>query len=76
MEFLDIGMFQILNREFSFEVDLSIVGCGLNAVFFFTATPEDGGKEKYGFAGAAYGTGYCVTDSLQFLTDQLAMSLI
>jgi len=52
-------MFQMLGQEISFDVDLSTVGCGLNAAIFFVAAPADGGKQAYNFSGANYGTGYC-----------------
>jgi hypothetical protein len=52
-------MVYLLNREISFDVDLSTVGCGLNAAFFFVGMDADGGKAKYGYKGPAYGTGYC-----------------
>lgn len=52
-------MFNLLNREITFDVDMSTVGCGLNAALDFTGMPADGGKSDYGFAGAYYGTGAC-----------------
>ena len=52
-------LFQLLNKELTFDVDLATVSCGLNAALFLIAAPEDGGKEKWGYAGAAYGTGGC-----------------
>ena len=36
-------MVYLLNREISFDVDLSTVGCGLNAAFFFVGMDSDGG---------------------------------
>lgn len=52
-------MVYLLNRELSFDVDLSTVGCGLNAAFFFVAMEADGGTKRYGYKGPVYGTGYC-----------------
>jgi cellulose 1,4-beta-cellobiosidase len=54
-------MFNLLNNEFTFDVDLSTVECGLNAALYFVAMDQDGGKAKYSTnkAGAKYGTGYC-----------------
>ena len=52
-------MFYMLNKEFAFDVDVSEVGCGVNSCLFFSAMPKDGGAEKYGYAGARYGTGGC-----------------
>lgn len=50
-------MVYLLNRELSFDVDLSTVGCGINAAFFFVGMNADGGKAKYGYKGPVYGTG-------------------
>ncbi|KAI0854780.1 glycoside hydrolase [Xylaria cubensis] len=54
-------MFTLLGNEFSFDVDLSQVGCGLNAALDFVSMDEDGGVSRYSRnkAGAHYGTGYC-----------------
>ncbi|KAI6091291.1 glycoside hydrolase family 7 protein [Hypoxylon rubiginosum] len=53
--------FTLKGNEFTFDVDLSTVDCGLNAALYFVAMDEDGGKAKYSTnkAGAKYGTGYC-----------------
>ncbi|KAK4159896.1 glycoside hydrolase [Cladorrhinum sp. PSN259] len=54
-------MFTLMNNEFTFDVDLSTVECGLNAALYFVAMDEDGGMAAYSTnkAGAKYGTGYC-----------------
>ncbi|GAP90445.2 putative exoglucanase 1 [Rosellinia necatrix] len=54
-------MFTLMNNEFTFDVDLSTVECGLNAALYFVAMEEDGGMASYpsNKAGAKYGTGYC-----------------
>ncbi|KAK3373200.1 glycoside hydrolase [Lasiosphaeria ovina] len=54
-------MFTLMDNEFTFDVDLSKVDCGLNAALYFVAMEEDGGMAKYSAnkAGAKYGTGYC-----------------
>ncbi|KAK4206218.1 glycoside hydrolase [Rhypophila decipiens] len=54
-------MFTLMNNEFTFDVDLSTVECGLNSALYFVAMDEDGGMSKYSGnkAGAKYGTGYC-----------------
>ncbi|KIJ59320.1 glycoside hydrolase family 7 protein [Hydnomerulius pinastri MD-312] len=54
-------MFQVLNKEFTFDVDLSNLPCGLNGALYFSEMDADGGLAKYSGnkAGAAYGTGYC-----------------
>ncbi|KAK4182513.1 glycoside hydrolase [Podospora australis] len=54
-------MFTLMNNEFTFDVDLSTVECGLNSALYFVAMEEDGGMKSYSTnkAGAKYGTGYC-----------------
>lgn len=54
-------MFSLLNKEFTFDVDTSAAGCGLNTALYFVSMDQDGGKSKYpgNKAGAKYGTGYC-----------------
>eukprot|EP01004_Peranema_trichophorum_P001238 NODE_1145_length_2100_cov_30.774911_g965_i0.p1 GENE.NODE_1145_length_2100_cov_30.774911_g965_i0~~NODE_1145_length_2100_cov_30.774911_g965_i0.p1 ORF type:complete len:642 (+),score=151.83 NODE_1145_length_2100_cov_30.774911_g965_i0:50-1975(+) len=54
-------IFKLLNREFTFDVDVSNLGCGLNGALYFVEMDADGGLSKYpgNKAGAKYGTGYC-----------------
>jgi len=54
-------MFKLKNREFTFDVDVSKLPCGLNGALYFVEMDQDGGMAKYpgNKAGAAYGTGYC-----------------
>ncbi|GAB1315754.1 Exoglucanase 1 [Madurella fahalii] len=54
-------MFTLLGNEFTFDVDTSKLGCGLNGALYFVSMDEDGGASKYpgNKAGAKYGTGYC-----------------
>ncbi|KIY68121.1 glycoside hydrolase family 7 protein [Cylindrobasidium torrendii FP15055 ss-10] len=54
-------MFTLLNKEFTFDVDVSNLPCGLNGALYFVEMPQDGGKSKHSTnkAGAKYGTGYC-----------------
>jgi cellulose 1,4-beta-cellobiosidase len=54
-------MFKLKNQEFTFDVDMSNLGCGLNGALYFVEMDADGGKSKYANnkAGAKYGTGYC-----------------
>ncbi|THV01978.1 cellobiohydrolaseI [Dendrothele bispora CBS 962.96] len=54
-------MFNPLNKEFTFDVDVSQLPCGLNGALYFVEMAEDGGMSKYSTnkAGAKYGTGYC-----------------
>ncbi|KAB5590371.1 1,4-beta-D-glucan cellobiohydrolase [Ceratobasidium theobromae] len=54
-------MFKLKGKEFTFDVDVSKLPCGLNGALYFTEMDADGGKAKYpnNKAGAKYGTGYC-----------------
>jgi cellulose 1,4-beta-cellobiosidase len=54
-------MFSLLNQEFTFTVDMSHLGCGLNGALYFSEMDADGGVSKYpnNKAGAQYGVGYC-----------------
>ncbi|KAF1847872.1 glycoside hydrolase family 7 protein [Cucurbitaria berberidis CBS 394.84] len=48
-------MFKLIGNEFTFDVDLSQLPCGLNGALYFVSMPEKG----HGTPGAKYGTGYC-----------------
>ncbi|MCJ1441947.1 MAG: hypothetical protein MMC23_002439 [Stictis urceolatum] len=54
-------MFKLLNKEFTFDADVSNLPCGLNGALYFSEMDQDGGLAKYptNKAGAKYGTGYC-----------------
>lgn len=54
-------MFKLLNREITFEVDVSKLPCGVSANINLLAMDADGGMARYpdNKAGAKYGTGYC-----------------
>eukprot|EP01062_Namystynia_karyoxenos_P003738 TRINITY_DN11328_c0_g2_i1.p1 TRINITY_DN11328_c0_g2~~TRINITY_DN11328_c0_g2_i1.p1 ORF type:complete len:515 (+),score=178.45 TRINITY_DN11328_c0_g2_i1:83-1627(+) len=54
-------VFKLKNREFTFDVDVSNMPCGLNGALYFVEMDADGGMSKYpgNKAGAKYGTGYC-----------------
>jgi cellulose 1,4-beta-cellobiosidase len=54
-------LFKLKNKEFTFDVDVSQLGCGLNGALYFVDMEADGGLSKYpsNKAGAKYGTGYC-----------------
>jgi cellulose 1,4-beta-cellobiosidase len=54
-------LFKLKNREFSFDVDVSNLPCGVNGALYFVEMQADGGKSRNPFnkAGAEYGTGYC-----------------
>ncbi|KAL5394383.1 Esterase/lipase/thioesterase [Paraphaeosphaeria minitans] len=48
-------MFKLPGNEFTFDVDLSQLPCGLNGALYFVSMPQKG----QGTPGAKYGTGYC-----------------
>lgn len=54
-------LFKLKNREFTFDVDVSNLPCGLNGALYFVEMDRDGGLSEYtnNKAGAKYGTGYC-----------------
>ncbi|KAL4253216.1 Glucanase [Abortiporus biennis] len=54
-------MLKLLNQEFTFDVDMSNLPCGLNGALYLSAMDADGGMSKFpsNKAGAKYGTGYC-----------------
>jgi len=54
-------LFKLKNREFSFDVDVSQLPCGLNGALYFVSMDGDGGSSRFPLnrAGAKYGTGYC-----------------
>ena len=53
-------LFYLKNREFSFEVDVSELQCGMNGAMYFSEMAANGGKGLgRNNAGAKYGTGYC-----------------
>jgi cellulose 1,4-beta-cellobiosidase len=53
-------MFNVIGKEFTFDVDVSKLPCGLNGALYFVEMAADGGLNKgNNKAGAKYGTGYC-----------------
>ncbi|CCO34917.1 hypothetical protein BN14_09027 [Rhizoctonia solani AG-1 IB] len=40
-------MFKLKNQEFTFDVDVSNLPCGLNGALYFSEMSADGGKSKY-----------------------------
>ncbi|KAG8730577.1 hypothetical protein FRC11_006387 [Ceratobasidium sp. 423] len=54
-------MFKLKNQEFTFDVDVSNLPCGLNGALYFIEMDADGGMSRFpnNKAGAKYGTGYC-----------------
>ncbi|KAL6697090.1 Exoglucanase 1 [Trichoderma pleuroticola] len=67
--------FTLSGNEFSFDVDVSQLPCGLNGALYFVSMDADGGQSKYpsNAAGAKYGTGYCDSQcprDLKFINGQ------
>jgi hypothetical protein len=56
----------LTGQEFSFDVDVSKLPCGMNGALYLSEMKEDGGKSELNPGGAAYGTGYC--DAQCFVT--------
>ncbi|KAF3403307.1 1,4-beta-D-glucan cellobiohydrolase xynA [Talaromyces pinophilus] len=68
-------IFDLLNQEFTFTVDVSHLPCGLNGALYFVTMDADGGVSKYpnNKAGAQYGVGYCDSQcprDLKFIAGQ------
>src|ERR1700761_7446108 len=53
--------FNVVGQEFTFDVDVSGLPCGLNGALYFSEMDADGGVARFptNKAGAQYGTGYC-----------------
>lgn len=49
------NMFNLKGQEFTFDVDVSKLPCGLNGALYFVAMAKDGGESQYptNTAGAA-----------------------
>ena len=53
-------IFHLLNQEFTFDVDVSQLPCGLNGALYFSQMDANGGyRFPTNTAGPKYGTGYC-----------------
>jgi len=54
-------LFNLKNKEFTFDIDMSTLPCGLNGALYFVNMDADGGVSRFptNKAGAKYGTGYC-----------------
>jgi cellulose 1,4-beta-cellobiosidase len=53
-------MFNLIGKEFTFDVDTSKLPCGLNGALYFVEMASNGGLGKgNNKAGAKFGTGYC-----------------
>jgi len=61
--------FKLKNKEFTFDVNVSSLACGLNGALYFVAMDTDGGMRRHpsNTAGAKFGTGYCDAQSPQDL---------
>lgn len=59
MYLMDTGetykLFKLKNREIAIDIDVSTLGCGVNAAVYLVGMNQRGS----GSAGARYGTGYC-----------------
>jgi hypothetical protein len=53
--------FNLLNQEFTFDVNVANLPCGLNGALYMSGMSADGGVSAYpnNKAGAKYGVGYC-----------------
>lgn len=54
-------LFKLKNKEFTFDVDVSQLPCGINGALYMIEMDQDGGMSRYSGnkAGAKFGTGYC-----------------
>ncbi|KAK8098920.1 endo-beta-1-4-glucanase celB [Apiospora kogelbergensis] len=50
---------RLLDQEFTFDVDMSLLGCGLNGALYLDEMDMSGSRSENNPAGAQYGTGYC-----------------
>lgn len=59
-------MIKLTGQEFSFDVDVSKLPCGMNGALYLSEMEASGGQSALNPGGAAYGTGYC--DAQCFVT--------
>lgn len=52
-------MLQLTGYEFTFDVDVSRLPCGMNGALYLSEMLADGGKSELNKGGANFGTGYC-----------------
>lgn len=52
-------MIKLTGQEFSFDVDVSKLPCGMNGALYMSEMEANGGQSELNKGGAAYGTGYC-----------------
>lgn len=74
-------LFQLKNQEFTFDVDMSNLPCGLNGALYFVEMDADGGMSRFSGnkAGAKYGTGYCDTQcprDIKFINGEVNISFV
>lgn len=73
-------IFKLKGQEFTFDVDVSNMPCGLNGALYFSEMDADGGMAKYptNKAGAKYGTGYCDSQcphDIKFINGQVCLCM-
>ncbi|KAF4216639.1 hypothetical protein CNMCM8980_006502 [Aspergillus fumigatiaffinis] len=56
---INYSKLQLLNQEFTFDVDASKMPCGMNGALYLSEMDASGGRSALNSAGATYGTGYC-----------------
>ncbi|KAH7359853.1 concanavalin A-like lectin/glucanase domain-containing protein [Pyrenochaeta sp. MPI-SDFR-AT-0127] len=59
-------MLKLTGKEFTFDVDVSKLPCGMNGALYLSEMEADGGRSALNPGGASYGTGYC--DAQCFVT--------
>jgi cellulose 1,4-beta-cellobiosidase len=52
-------MLHLLNKELTFDIDVSKVPCGINGALYLSEMDPTGDSSELNKAGAKYGTGYC-----------------
>ncbi|KAK1907559.1 Endoglucanase EG-1 [Pyrenophora teres f. teres] len=62
-------MLKLTGQEFTFDVDMSRLPCGMNGALYLSEMAASGGRSKLNPGGATYGTGYC--DAQCFVTPWL-----
>ncbi|KAF1354195.1 glycoside hydrolase [Lizonia empirigonia] len=59
-------MLKLTGKEFTFDVDVSKLPCGMNGALYLSEMRADGGRSSLNPGGATVGTGYC--DAQCFIT--------
>lgn len=52
-------MIYLTGQEFTFDVDMAKLPCGMNAALYLSEMEKDGSKSALNTGGAKWGTGYC-----------------